>query len=49
MAVNPRAANVGTVTHPVTLPTRPLALGQERAAQLVLATVTLLAWAIAIR
>ena len=47
MAVNPRAANVGTVTHPVTLPTRSLALGQERAAQVVLATVTLLAWGIA--
>jgi exopolysaccharide biosynthesis polyprenyl glycosylphosphotransferase len=46
MAVNPRAANVGTVTHPVTLPTRSLALGQERAAQFVLATVTLLAWGI---
>src|SRR3954469_5563380 len=46
MAVNPRAANVGTVAHPVTLPTRSLALGQERAAQFVLATVTLLAWAI---
>ena len=28
MAVNPRAANVGTVTHPVTLPTRSLALGE---------------------
>src|SRR3954465_8998615 len=46
MAVNPRAANVGTVAHPVTLPTRSLALGQERAAQFVLATVTLLAWGI---
>src|SRR3954447_835042 len=44
MAVNPRVANVGTVTHPVTLPTRSLALGQERAAQIVLATVTLLSW-----
>ena len=39
MAVTPRAANVGTVTHPVTLPTRPLAVGQARAAQLVLAAV----------
>src|SRR5829696_2758534 len=44
MAVNPRVANVGTVTHPVTLPTRSLALGQERAAQILLATMTLLAW-----
>jgi exopolysaccharide biosynthesis polyprenyl glycosylphosphotransferase len=44
MAVNPRAANVGSVTHPVALPTGSLALGQERAAQFVLATITLLAW-----
>jgi exopolysaccharide biosynthesis polyprenyl glycosylphosphotransferase len=47
MAVNPRAANVGGVTHPVTLPTRSLAIGRERAAQLTLAAVTLLAWGLA--
>jgi exopolysaccharide biosynthesis polyprenyl glycosylphosphotransferase len=47
MAVNPRAANVGTVTPPVTLPARSLALRPERAAQLVLGAVTLLAWGLA--
>jgi exopolysaccharide biosynthesis polyprenyl glycosylphosphotransferase len=47
MAVTPRAANVGAVTHPVTLPTRSLALGRGRATQVVLASVTLLAWGFA--
>jgi exopolysaccharide biosynthesis polyprenyl glycosylphosphotransferase len=47
MAVTPRAANVGTVAHPVALPTRSLAIGRERVAQLVLAAVTLLAWGFA--
>ncbi|MDX6562082.1 MAG: hypothetical protein QOD65_1896 [Gaiellales bacterium] len=44
MAVTPRTANVGVVTYPLTLPSRALAVGRERAAQLVLAYVTLLAW-----
>jgi exopolysaccharide biosynthesis polyprenyl glycosylphosphotransferase len=44
MAVTPRTANVGAVTYPVTLPSRSLAIGRERAAQLVLASVILLAW-----
>jgi exopolysaccharide biosynthesis polyprenyl glycosylphosphotransferase len=44
MAVTPRTANVAAVTYPVALPSRSLALGRERAAQLVLAWVILLAW-----
>lgn len=44
MAVTPRTANVGAVTYPVTLPSRPLAVGRERAAQLALASVILLGW-----
>jgi exopolysaccharide biosynthesis polyprenyl glycosylphosphotransferase len=44
MAVTPQAANVGAVTHPVALSTRSLALGRERGAQFVLASVMLLAW-----
>src|SRR5260221_14792733 len=44
MAVTPRTANVGAVTYPVTLPSRSLAVGRERAAQLALASVILLAW-----
>jgi exopolysaccharide biosynthesis polyprenyl glycosylphosphotransferase len=47
MAVNLRAANVGTVATPVTLPARSLALRPERAAQLVLGAVALLAWGLA--
>ena len=48
MAVTPRAANVGTVTHPVTLPARSLAHGAGSAPrQLVLAAVMLLAWGFA--
>jgi exopolysaccharide biosynthesis polyprenyl glycosylphosphotransferase len=47
MAVTPRSANVGAVTYPVTLPSRSLAVGRERAAQLVLALVILLAWGFA--
>ncbi len=47
MAATHRAANVATATHPVALPTRSLALGQERAAQIVLAALTLLAWGFA--
>jgi exopolysaccharide biosynthesis polyprenyl glycosylphosphotransferase len=47
MAATPRAANAAAVTHPVALPTRSLALRPERAAQLVLAAVTLLAWGFA--
>jgi exopolysaccharide biosynthesis polyprenyl glycosylphosphotransferase len=46
MAVTPRTANAGAVTYPVTLPSRSLAVGRERAAQLVLASVILLAWGI---
>jgi exopolysaccharide biosynthesis polyprenyl glycosylphosphotransferase len=44
MAVTPRSANARAVTYPVTLPARPLALGRERSAQLVLASVVLVAW-----
>jgi exopolysaccharide biosynthesis polyprenyl glycosylphosphotransferase len=46
MAVTPRTANAGAVTYPVTMPSRSLAVGRERAAQLVLASVILLAWGI---
>lgn len=45
MAVTPRAANAGAVTRQV--PPRTLAIGRERAAQLVLASMALLAWVIA--
>src|SRR5437660_12665483 len=44
MAVTPRSANARAVTYPVTMPARSLALGRERAAQLVLASVVLVAW-----
>ena len=47
MAVTPRVANAGTVTYPLTVTTRSLAVGRERAAQLVLASVALVAWMIA--
>jgi exopolysaccharide biosynthesis polyprenyl glycosylphosphotransferase len=43
MAVSPRLANVG-VTRPVALPSRSLAVGRERTAQLVLASVILFGW-----
>jgi exopolysaccharide biosynthesis polyprenyl glycosylphosphotransferase len=46
MAVTPRAANVGAVTHSVTLPARPLALG-KRGERTVLAGVMLVAWMVA--
>ena len=44
MAVTPRSTNVRAVTYPVTMPSRSLALGRERAPQLVLALVVLIAW-----
>jgi exopolysaccharide biosynthesis polyprenyl glycosylphosphotransferase len=44
MAVTPRTANARAVTYPVTMPSRSLAVGRERAAQLVLALVVLIAW-----
>jgi exopolysaccharide biosynthesis polyprenyl glycosylphosphotransferase len=44
MAVTPRSANARAFTYPVTMPARSLALGRERAAQLVLASVVLVAW-----
>jgi exopolysaccharide biosynthesis polyprenyl glycosylphosphotransferase len=44
MAATQRAAHVAAVTHPVALPARSLALGQERAAQFVLVAVALFAW-----
>lgn len=44
MAANPRAANPGVVTYPVTLPSRSLAFGRERASQLALAWVALFTW-----
>jgi exopolysaccharide biosynthesis polyprenyl glycosylphosphotransferase len=47
MAATQRAATVAPATHPVALPTRPLALGHERAAQIVLAALALLAWGVA--
>ena len=47
MAVTPRVANAGTVRYPLTVPTRSLAVGRERAAQLVLASVALVAWGFA--
>ena len=46
MAVTPRAANVGAVTHSVTLPARALAVG-KRGPQVMLAAVMLLAWGLA--
>ncbi len=47
MAATPRTANVGSVTHPVALPTRSLVPGRDRVAQIVLAVITLLAWGFA--
>ena len=44
MAANPRAANTGVVTYPVTLPSRSLALARERGSQFALAWVALFAW-----
>jgi exopolysaccharide biosynthesis polyprenyl glycosylphosphotransferase len=47
MAVTPRVANAGTVTYQLTVPTRSLAVGRERTAQLVLASVAFVAWGFA--
>ncbi len=44
MAVTPRSTNVRAVTYPVTMPSRSLALGRERAPELVLALVVLIVW-----
>ena len=46
MAVTPRAANVGTAAHSVTLPARPLTVG-KRGPRVGLAAVILLAWGFA--